>query len=351
MKKIVLLFFVSTLLLFNVYSQEIGIKVNTSIGGILFFEGREVTSLFDNDSYTIPIERPGTYSIRIKFANGRESTKSVVISARGIVEIGFLMPPSNVRIGTVGMDSLPILWDAVVGTRITYNVYYNTENHSDSAIVQKNISATNVTLQSLAWNRTYYVWVSVTEDGIEGAKSQMLSQQLVQTRLGQMGPAGGIIFYDKGVFSDGWQYLEVAPANTEVKIPWARFINHDSYPNVGNQTDIGTGRSNTKALVNFYQRIGVNDTAMQYCDNLIINGFDDWFMPSINELKMIYDNLIRRRLDSFQNDNYWSSTKYNLDTRGSYAYWAYYLTSSGETTVGGYNIISASSRVRAIRAF
>ena len=29
------------------------------------------------------------------------------------------------------------------------------------------------------------------------------------------GPAGGYIFYDKGGYSDGWRFLEVAPLSTE----------------------------------------------------------------------------------------------------------------------------------------
>ena len=31
--------------------------------------------------------------------------------------------------------------------------------------------------------------------------------------IGDEGPAGGIIFYDKGEYSDGWRYLEAAPAD------------------------------------------------------------------------------------------------------------------------------------------
>lgn len=34
--------------------------------------------------------------------------------------------------------------------------------------------------------------------------------------VGKTGPAGGYIFYDKGEYSDGWRYLEAAPADLRV---------------------------------------------------------------------------------------------------------------------------------------
>ena len=33
--------------------------------------------------------------------------------------------------------------------------------------------------------------------------------------IGATGPAGGIVFYDKNSYSDGWRYLEAAPVSTE----------------------------------------------------------------------------------------------------------------------------------------
>jgi len=39
--------------------------------------------------------------------------------------------------------------------------------------------------------------------------------------IGDVGPAQGLIFFDKGEFIDGWRYLEVAPATTEVSLQWS----------------------------------------------------------------------------------------------------------------------------------
>ena len=339
---------------FSVYAQvATGIKVNTSLGGTLYLNNQEVATLWDNDSHVIPIETPGTYTVKIRLADGREITKTVVISARGIVELGFLMPPNNIRIGTVGADTLPVMWDSA-GSNVRYNVYYNTENHVDSAQVQRNITTTMITLSELQWNRTYYVWISVTENSMEGAKSTAISQALLTTRQGQIGPGGGIIFYDKGSFSDGWQYLEAAPADTEVRAIWGNYNVRTDELKAG----IGTGRSNTRIIVDSLGNNSGRNYAARACYTLVYNGFNDWFLPSREELILMYNNLARRGLGGFQNAIYWSSYAYlsqitwvvfmNLGSSVNPA--AHHRVNPGTTfTYSGAE--SAEFRVRAIRAF
>ncbi len=56
-------------------------------------------------------------------------------------------------------------------------------------------------------NRTYaYV------RGFNGHAELALSVDTFD-EVGEIGPAGDYIFYDKGSFSDGWQYLEAAPSD------------------------------------------------------------------------------------------------------------------------------------------
>ncbi|MHA1232832.1 MAG: hypothetical protein ACTSPQ_19565, partial [Candidatus Helarchaeota archaeon] len=60
------------------------------------------------------------------------------------------------------------------------------------------------------------------------------------------GPAGGYIFYDKGSYSDGWRYLEAAPASTEwTGKEWGSYGTFIG----GTETGIGTGQSNTNTIV------------------------------------------------------------------------------------------------------
>ena len=57
---------------------------------------------------------------------------------------------------------------------------------------------------------------------------------------------------------------------------------------IGNtSTALGTGQSNTTAIINGCSEIGI---AARLCDELVLNGFSDWFLPSRDELNKLYLN-------------------------------------------------------------
>jgi hypothetical protein len=119
--------------------------------------------------------------------------------------------------------------------------------------------------------------------------------------------AGGIVFYDKGHYSDGWRFIEVAPVSTEVI---ARFGAY-GHNIIGTSPDIGTGRANTPLIVAKNIQASETNSAAQVCYNLTFNGFSDWFLPSLDELKIMHDNLKVRQVGNFRNDFYWSSSQNN----------------------------------------
>ena len=125
-------------------------------------------------------------------------------------------------------------------------------------------------------------------------------------KIGDTGPAGGLIFYDKGNNSGGWRYLEAAPEEAEFQAVWC--VNATIVENT--QQTIGSGKRNTQLIVEkLKQTSGEWDTAAQQADDLVFNGFDDWFLPSQAELDQMYGNLKRRNLGDFKNEHYWSSTQ------------------------------------------
>ena len=124
-------------------------------------------------------------------------------------------------------------------------------------------------------------------------------------KIGEKGPAGGIVFYDKGDDNDGWRYLEAAPEEAEFRAMWR--VQGTEVANT--QETIGSGRSNTQLIVEtFKHAAGEWDTAAQTADEMAFNGFDDWFLPSKAELDQMYGNLKRKNLGSFKNEWYWSSS-------------------------------------------
>jgi hypothetical protein len=140
-------------------------------------------------------------------------------------------------------------------------------------------------------------------------------------KIGDTGPAGGLIFFDKGDNSGGWRYLEAAPATAEVAAQWSH--NGGALGGIalramgGTPREVGTGQTNTQNIMRFFNQNGGGfGLAIQVCDELVINGFDDWFLPSLDELSFMYGNLHRRGLGGFRNEWYYSSSIRNMGTAG-----------------------------------
>jgi hypothetical protein len=116
------------------------------------------------------------------------------------------------------------------------------------------------------------------------------------------------VFYDKGNNSGGWRYLEAAPANKEFTATWDPPGRITKFT-IDDDLALGTGLDNTKAIVGYFTANGGGFGAAAWdCDDLVINGFDDWFLPSLTELNYMYGNLHRKGLGGFSGNWYWSSS-------------------------------------------
>jgi len=130
--------------------------------------------------------------------------------------------------------------------------------------------------------------------------------------IGDIGPAGGRIFYDKGSYTDGWRYMEAAPVTHEFTATWG--LNGVYIPT---RTKIGTGRWNTELILRELRIWEQSEKAANMCEALVINGFNDWFLPSKDELYEMYKNI--HHLDLWPGSNYyWTSSQGN----NSYRTWA-----------------------------
>jgi hypothetical protein len=125
-------------------------------------------------------------------------------------------------------------------------------------------------------------------------------------KIGDTGPAGGIIFYDKGMREAGWRYLEVMP-NDFNDVQWG-LSGEYSFTGFGTQTAIGDGRKNTELLVAAHQNKKETGRAAQLAVAFDGGGYTDWFLPSKDELNLMYKNLKQNGNGGFSNGWYWSSS-------------------------------------------
>jgi hypothetical protein len=102
------------------------------------------------------------------------------------------------------------------------------------------------------------------------------------------------------------------------------------------------GDSNTKKIISRTAFNGSTYPAAEACDNLVSGGYTDWYLPSKDELDMMYVNLHLQGLGGFANDMYWSSTENESNDAWSQDF------DGGSQFVNSKN---GAPYVRAVRAF
>lgn len=194
------------------------------------------------------------------------------------------------------------------------------------------------------------------------------------------GPAGGLVFYENPNHeTDGWQYLEAAPSG------WYKGAEQSGGVYTGTEdpmfqwgvygleigpvvqgTAIGTGQSNTTAIVSFHNNLKdsypekgdyyLNPT--DYCwynDGTVAaivcaeysfekDGvtYDDWFMPSKDELNQMRRNLYGQGVGGISDACYWSSSETDAISA-----WAHFFNSDYQN----FYLRTNAYRVRPVRTF
>ncbi len=141
---------------------------------------------------------------------------------------------------------------------------------------------------------------------------------------------GGIIFY---IDNTGKHGLISAASDQSAGAEWG--CEGTSIP--GTSTAIGWGQANTTSIVNICSTPGI---AARICNDLVLNNFDDWFLPSKDELNLMY---LQKNMIGIAGIDYWSSSE-----SGAFYGWTQYFSFNGQQN---YVAKQNAYYVRAVRAF
>ena len=157
---------------------------------------------------------------------------------------------------------------------------------------------------------------------------------LTSYAVGDTGPGGGCVFF---ISNGGCNGLEAAPSDQSGGAPWGCGI----VPTGATGLAIGTGAANTSAIL--ASACSVVGDAAEVASSFAGGGFNDWFLPSEDELNEMYTELHLNNLCGFSNLFYWTSSE--LVAGGArnqnFANGAQFVGNGGGNTI----------RVRAVRAF
>jgi len=187
--------------------------------------------------------------------------------------------------------------------------------------------------------------VKITELSVcDGPDAGTVANELC--KIGMTGPGSGKIFfvdyYDQYA---GFDYLEAAPKSCEEvnAIKWssntAVFVTgEDGWA----ARAVGKGQINTTAIMAAIPIPIVDAPAAAYADGLTCGGKSDWFLGSLGEMKLMFDNL--------QGDGelipgpYWSSSEVDF----AHSVWVQYFDSG---TQGDSQKANGRAFVRPVRSF
>lgn len=123
---------------------------------------------------------------------------------------------------------------------------------------------------------------------------------------------GGLLLYvlqpgDTGYDAKVKHGLIAAPTDQSTGIRW----DNDTLIQTGVYAyALGMGRTNTDLIVLIQ---GDGDYAAKLCFDFELNGYDDWYLPSYDELTILYNN--RNAVGCSNSSAYWSSSEFTMNFR------------------------------------
>jgi TonB-dependent SusC/RagA subfamily outer membrane receptor len=274
-----------------------------------------------------------TYYFRVIAANSLGKTTGINIPFKYSGEVPFAetnaatntSPRTGQLNGIMNTHGLSTVVNFEYGTTTSYGTTIAAAQSPVTRLTAARVSA-NVTDLKAGTDYHYRIVATNNEGTTYGEDVIFKSEYVIGEYLN-----GGYIFY---VDDTGEHGLVCALSDQSKNALWG-----NSAPEGAGGRTVGTGYQNTKDIVLGCPEEGI---AARLCYDLEMNGYSDWYLPSIDELLLMYTNLHSKGSGSFDDHFYWSSTQ---DKYGSWVVSFYYGSKSN------HNRDKNTIRTRAVRAF
>jgi uncharacterized protein YjdB len=222
-----------------------------------------------------------------------------------------------------------------IGSTTTLSTTATGGNWSSSSTSVATVGSTGVV--SAVWAGTSTIYYTVSNSCGTAFASRVVTVS-IPLAIGDTYGGGKIAYIfkpgDPGYVACELHGLIAAPSDQSTGIQWGcngTTVAAYGYP-------IGTGAANT-ALISSTCGAG---TAARLCDDLVIDGYSDWYLPSRFEIQKFYD--YRSTIGGFTSTRYWcSSTDSYTNTLATFVEFGSDYASNASRT--------STYRVRAIRSF
>ena len=279
-------------------------------GAVISVNGK----ILGNDRAFVLVPAAGNYAIRATLPSGKVLEEKRILRAGALERVVFTMP--GILVVTTSPPGARVLIDG--------------RERGKSPLTLNDLDLGQVAIEVRSEGYNY----SFQKAFVEAGKTTKVAFALKRAEI-KIGDsyAGGIVFYLGGQGGG----LVAAPVDQSSSLQWY----NGSFKTTGaTATGIGDGGANTARIISAQ---GAGNYAAALCANLSLGGFTDWYLPSKDELDLMYGNLKTAGRGGFGSAWYWSSSEVN------------YGTAWGQDFDGGrqanYTKGNNGSGVRAVRAF